>query len=209
MVFTLGLTGGVGSGKTTVSNYLYLCGASVVDLDVLARKLTQKGAPLTKEIQKKFKTIFNIDTCSEDGELDRELLRNYVFNNKKALTELENIIYPKLHEYTIKKLKYIKAPYAVLVIPLLIEKKFFLDKIDRILLIDCSKKTQIDRVSCRDQMEPDQVKKIIANQADREERLKVADDIIFNEDKSKKVLAQEVEEYHQLYLNLAKIKLAK
>lgn len=202
-MYIIGLTGGIGSGKTTASNYLHLCGASVVDLDNLTHQLTKKDTEVTKTIQKEFKEQFELNVSNPDGSLNKNLIRNYAFTNKQVLTKLENLIYPELRKVTLEKIKTAQGPYIVLVIPLLVEKKFFLEKIDRILLLDCSEETQIQRVMKRNQLNRIQVKKIIANQANRQERLAIADDIIVNENKNKKDLTLEIKRYHYIYRTLA------
>lgn len=206
MAYIVGLTGGIGSGKTTVSDYLHTCGASIIDLDILSHELTQKNSKLTQNIQKQFIQNFQINVCNENGTLNRKLLSNYSFNNQKAILLLENLIYPELYQQALEKIKLAQGPYIVLVVPLLVEKKMLLDRMDRILLLDCQEKTQITRSMKRDQLDEQQIKNIISHQATRQQRFNLANDYILNENKSKELLVQEVYQYHQLYLELAKEK---
>lgn len=171
---TIGLTGGIGSGKSMVADRFQKLGADIIDTDVLAKELTQPGTFAFQEIQKHFKKMI-----TPEGALDRNQLRDIIFNDAHERHWLEALLHPLIQAETQKKVLASHAPYCIVVIPLLAEahaeKRF-----DRILVVDCPVELQIKRVQERNHWPLEQIKKIIATQATREERLAVADDVIEN-----------------------------
>ena len=183
MTKVIALTGGIGSGKTTVSDILKKQHIPIIDTDIIARQVVEPGSfGLTKVIE-----LFGTNYLNTDGSLNRPLLRNKIFNNPEAKKELERILHPLIQEETLKQLENLKQQqptYIVLAIPLLIEsiksKGTRPGYIDEIWVVDCPEEEQIKRASKRDQNNSDLIKKIIAQQASRKERLSYADHVINN-----------------------------
>ena len=183
MTKVIALTGGIGSGKTTVSDILKKQHIPIIDTDIIARQVVEPGSfGLTKVIE-----LFGTNYLNTDGSLNRPLLRNKIFNNPEAKKELERILHPLIQEETLKQLENLKQQqptYIVLAIPLLIEsiksKGTRPGYIDEIWVVDCPEEEQIKRASKRDQNNSDLIKKIIAQQVSRKERLSYADHVINN-----------------------------
>lgn len=190
----IGLTGGIGSGKTAVSNLFLKQGVNVVDTDVLARQALQMGSPLLIEVFNHLGQQLKLS----DGSLDRAALRAVIFNDPNAKTWLENLIHPWVKQATLKALAEASSTYIILSSPLLIESGQ-LALIDRLLVVDVPEKTQIERTCIRDGNTKDLVKKIIQQQVNRQERLSLADDIIDNSG-SLNELEQQVDALHKQYL---------
>ncbi len=194
----VGLTGGVGSGKSEVARRFRELGAAVIDADEIARELTLPGQPALREIL----DAFGREVQDEQGRLDRAALRRLVFSDEAARRRLENILHPRIRERMEERLaQVVDAPYAILVIPLLLETRQQ-DLVDRILVVDADPQAQIRRVCARDGVDEAQVRAIMAVQVDRETRLGVADDLIVNDD-DLQALYQQVDALHRRYLRLA------
>ena len=173
----IGLTGGIGSGKSEVSRLFSELGVPIVDVDVISHQLTVKGQSTLKAIANQFGTI----VLNKDGSLNRERLREIVFNKPEARHALEAIMHPAIYEEAMIELNRNKAiPYQILVVPLLFESTRYQKLINHSLVIDCDSATQIDRASKRDGSSKSQIEKIIAAQIPRETRNQLADDIITN-----------------------------
>lgn len=172
----VGLTGGIASGKTTVCNIFSELGVPVIDADQIAHQLVRKGKPVLKQITEKFGNII-IDA---NGELDRDAIRDIIFNDKNARKILENILHPLIYNEIEKQVSELNAPYCIICIPLLVETCSE-NKVDRILVIDVPESTQMKRAVLRDDKNTRDVKKIINSQASRDQRLQAADDIIVND----------------------------
>lgn len=173
----IGLTGGIGSGKSEVSRLFSELGVPIVDVDVISHQLTAKGQSTLQAIANQFGTI----VLNKDGSLNRERLREIVFNNTEARYALEAIMHPAIYEEAMIELNRNKAiPYQILVVPLLFESTRYQKLINHSLVIDCDSATQIDRASKRDGSSKSQIEKIIAAQIPRETRNQLADDIITN-----------------------------
>jgi len=183
MTKVIALTGGIGSGKTTVSDILKKQHIPIIDTDIIARQVVEPGSfGLTQVVER-----FGSHYLNTDGSLNRTLLRRKIFNNAEAKKELERILHPLIQEETLKQLENYKQqlpPYIVIAIPLLIEniknKTTRPGYIDEIWVVDCPEEQQIKRASKRDQSNRDLIKKIIAQQASRKERLSYADHVINN-----------------------------
>ncbi|AHG60170.1 dephospho-CoA kinase [Buchnera aphidicola] len=181
MTYIVALTGGIGSGKTTVSNSFKKLGINIIDTDIIAKNIIKYNFQVSESIKKKFgNKIININNS-----INRFLLRKYIFNNKNHRLWLENLLYPKIFQETKNEIKLIKSTWCLWVVPLLFEKKLE-KKANRILLVDSPIKYQIKRVVERDKISLQEAKKIISLQATRRERRSMSDDIIFNKNKIKK-----------------------
>lgn len=194
----IGLTGGIGSGKSTVTRMFADLGVPIIDMDVIAREVVVPGQPALEEI----KAVFGNDICTADNELDRSRLRDIIFSDNAKRKQLEDIIHPRIRQRVSKLQDTLDAPYCIIVIPLLFETAGQ-DRIDRILVVDTSSEEQIRRTMQRDRMSEDQVRKIIASQVDRQTRLDKADDVINNSGATDQLHAQ-VSRLHHQYLTLAR-----
>lgn len=190
----IGLTGGIGSGKTAVSDQLAKLGAEVIDTDILSRELVEPGQPALDEII----VGFGAEMLDTDGHLDRRQLRERVFSDASARHKLEAILHPKIRALMLERAAHSTAPYVVFVVPLLIETGQQ-TLVDRVLLVDIPEPLQKKRVAARDQLNDAQIEQILDAQIDRATRLCHADDIICN-DKDFETLVKTVAELHQKYL---------
>jgi dephospho-CoA kinase len=202
--FIVGLTGGIGSGKTTVGNGLQDLGAAIVDTDRIAHALTAPGGAAIGAIAARFGTDF----IAPDGALDRPRMREHAFRAPAARRQLEAILHPLIRMETENQARQAAnlAPYVVLVIPLLVESGNWKQRVDRVLVVDCSLTTQIERVQARSNLDADAVRRIIAQQVTRAVRLDAADDVIVNEGDAKALLAR-VARLHAMYSRLAAARL--
>ena len=198
MAFAVGLTGGIGSGKTTVAELFALQGSGLVDTDEISHRLTAPAQPAIAEIARKFGPQF----VAEDGSLDRARMRNLVFADRLARKDLEAILHPLIRKESTRQIQESTAPYVVVVVPLLIESGAYRGMIGRILVVDCEPETQVRRVMERSGVSRNEVLSIIASQASRQQRLRKADDIIHNDDDLESLRAQ-VNPLHFRYLGLA------
>jgi dephospho-CoA kinase len=193
----IGLTGGIGSGKSTVAALLAMRGVPVIDTDELARHLSEPGQPAFDEIVHTFST----EILDENHRIDRNKLRQRVFESENERQRLEAILHPRIREAVQEKLAHIEAPYCVIVVPLLIESGFT-DLTDRILVIDTLENVQIHRTAARSGLTEPEIRTIMSAQVSRAQRLQKADDVIDN-NSDLKHLETEVERLHQWYLSLA------
>lgn len=197
-MLTVALTGGIGSGKSAVSSHFESLGVPVIDADALAHKMVTPGSPALLEIKK----TFGDNLVNTGGELNRSALREIVFSDPAQRRRLEAILHPPIREAMESWLIKQTAPYAVMVIPLLFETGQ--ESIaDRILVVDCDESIKYERVAKRDNLQRTQIDQILASQADRQTRLKRADDVIENND-GLSDLIEATERMHQFYLTLAK-----
>ena len=198
----VGLTGGIGSGKTTVSNQLARLGAGIVDTDLIAHQITASNGLAIPLIKKQFGPEF----IDPSGSLDRGKMRALVFNDLMARKSLEAITHPLIREETIRQAKLVLeagVPYLVFVVPLLIESGTWRPLLDCVVVVDCPEKTQIERVMQRSNLPQSEVEKILAAQASRQERLAYADFVIENQDNLDHLRA-EVLKLHQKILQIQK-----
>ncbi len=175
-MFTVGLTGGIGSGKSTVAELFAERGVPVIDTDVIARELTAPDSAALIAIQ----DAFGDAVMREDGSLDRAELRRRVFADPVARHILEAILHPRIRQAVVQALAELHAPYALIVIPLLVETGAYAEILDRVLVVDCPEDTQIARVMARNDLTRAEVEAILAAQAERAVRLAAADDVIDN-----------------------------
>ena len=197
-MYVVGLTGGIGSGKSTVADCFAALGVPVIDTDVLARDLTAPGGAALDAIR----AAFGGTVMQADGSLDRAALRRRVFADAGARRQLEAILHPRIRQEVELKLAALAGSYALVVIPLLVETGGYRDLLNRVLVVDCPEELQIARVVARSGLTPDEVKAILAAQASRAERLAAADDVIVNA-ASPDSLPSQVATLHQHYQLLA------
>ncbi|MEG9488575.1 dephospho-CoA kinase [Mannheimia indoligenes] len=202
MTYVVGLTGGIGSGKTTVSNLFAELGVEIIDADIVARQVVEKGTPLLAQIVEHFgEGILNAEK-----ELDRAKLRQIVFNNETEKNWLNNLLHPAIRAEMVKKLQESTACYVIWVVPLLIENKLT-EFCDRVLVIDVSPEIQLERATRRDKSKTETIKNIMEAQVSREERLSYADDVIENNlplELGLPLIKEQVQALYHKYLVLAK-----
>lgn len=199
-MFAVGLTGGIGSGKTTVADLFAKHGVSIVDTDVIAHRITAPGGAAMPLIEQ----AFGAQYVASDGALDRAKMRALVFSDDAAKAKLEAITHPLIRAETEREREAATGPYVVIVVPLLVESGTWRSRVDRVLVVDCGLETQIARVMRRNALSREQVLAIIARQATREARLAAADDVIVNDDTPFEQLSEEVRRLHRRYLTLAR-----
>lgn len=197
MAFVVGLTGGIGSGKSAASAWFESQCIVVVDADIVAREIVQKGQPALKDIHQ----AFGDWVLQADGELNRRALREHIFKAPEARKVLEQITHPAIRSAIIQQLAQADSPYAILVSPLLFETNQH-ELTQRTLLIDASEELQILRASQRDGQNEEQIKKIIAAQMSRLRKQQIADDIVLN-DGHLDHLYQHLQPMHEKYLAMA------
>lgn len=197
-MLVVGLTGGIGSGKSAACQVFSNLGVPVIDTDEISRSLTQIGAPALKLIRKAFGDSF----FHPDGALDRACLRQRIFSSPEDKLRLEGILHPLIRQEAVRQLASLTSNYAIIAVPLLLETGAYNDLIQRILLIDCPEQQQIERVMKRSAVSEAEVKAILSNQASRQARIKAADEIIVN-DGTVAELELKVTEVHDAYLILA------
>ena len=197
MKFVLGLTGGIGSGKSAASQWFEAQGITVVDADVVAREVVEIGQPALTQIQQ----AFGDWVLLADGSLNRRALREYIFQSPEARKTLESITHPAIRTSIIQQLHAAQSPYAILVSPLLFETNQH-ELTQHTLLIDATIELQIERASQRDGQNIEQIRNIIAAQMSREQKQTMADDIVLN-DGHLDHLYTHLRPLHQKYLNMA------
>ena len=191
----IGLTGGIGSGKTAASDAFKSLGIDIIDADMSSRRVVERGQPALDDIQ----DHFGSDILDSENNLDRAKLREIIFKDPKERVWLEELLHPKIAQHIKDQLESSKSPYCVLVSPLLLEteQKSFCSSV---LVVDVPEESQISRTSKRDGVSEEQVKSIIATQINREQRLKQADEIIIN-DGSIEELKEKILVLHTKYLS--------
>lgn len=197
MKFTLGLTGGIGSGKSAASQWFEQHGIVVVDADVVAREIVEVGQPALLQIQQ----AFGDWVLQEDGTLNRRALREHIFQSNDARRILESITHPAIRQSIIQQLQDAQSPYVILVSPLLFETNQH-ELTDHTLLIDASIELQIQRAAQRDDQNIEQIHRIIATQMPREQKQQLADDIVLNDGHLEHLYAH-LQPLHEQYLQRA------
>ena len=196
-MLVVGLTGGIGSGKTTVANGFSTLGVPVIDTDQLARELVEPGQPALDEII----AVFGKDCITPDGQLKRASIRQQIYSNAGLKLQLEDILHPKIRQRIKTLLADLRETYCIVVIPLLLETHQT-DLVDRILVVDTPEKEQLTRVAARDSLSDNTIMAIMQSQADRNTRLQAADDIIVN-DRDLESLTERILELHTSYMEIA------
>lgn len=199
--FSVGLTGGIGSGKSTVADLFAAQGAAVIDTDVIAHQLTAVGGAAIPAIRE----AFGAALIQPDGAMDRAAMRERVFADANEKKRLETILIPLIRRTTRAAAEQAQGAYLLFVVPLLLESGLWKQRVSRVLTVDCPEEVQIRRVMQRNNLSEAQVRAIIASQASRAARLAAADDVINNEGDSAALLPQVIR-LHQLYLDLAQAK---
>jgi dephospho-CoA kinase len=199
MSFVVGLTGGIGSGKSTVAELFAVLGVLVVDTDVIAHELTGPQGAAMPEIA----AVFGDSVVLAGGGLDRAAMRRLVFSDPSARARLQDILHPMIRRQSEARcLSASGAPYVLLVVPLLLESGGYRQRVDRILVVDCDEAVQISRVMTRSGLTEIEVRAIMATQASRAERLAAADDVLENAQRLDNLRAR-IGAMHQRYLELA------
>lgn len=196
-VFTVGLTGGIASGKSAVSDRFAALGAPVIDTDLIARELVEPGQPVLQEII----AAFGREIVVDEGRLRRRKLREIIFADPEKKALLEAILHPAIRLETRRRVAAAAAPYCLVVIPLLAESGHF-EWLDRVLVVDVPESVQIERLMARDAVDEAQASAGLAAQATREARLRIADDVIDNSGPVEDLDAQ-VAELHKKYSAMA------
>ncbi len=176
-MFKIGLTGGIGSGKSRVADFFQEWGAAVIDTDVIAHELTMPGGAAMGAIREQF----GLTMIAADGSLNRQAMRERVFADPAARERLEAIVHPLISRVTEQRASTAQGCYLVFVVPLLVESGRWRDRVDRICVVDCDPQTQIARVQARSGLTPEAIGRIMMAQASREARLAVADDVVLND----------------------------
>lgn len=201
-VYIVGLTGGIGSGKSTVADLFAEQGVVVVDTDQIAHALTgPEGAAMPAIVAE-----FGAQAARADGALDRVAMRQRVFADADARRRLEAILHPLIASESARQATIATSPYAILAVPLLVETGNWQQRCDRVLVVDCPEEIQLQRVMARNGLSAAEVRVILAAQASRAQRLAAADDVIANDDGREKLKAV-VEKLHESYLNFGKAKI--
>jgi dephospho-CoA kinase len=194
----VGLTGGIASGKTTVSNLFAELGVPIIDSDQIAREVVEPGTAALAKIV----ATFDAEALDATGRMNRARMRDRVFSDAAARRALEAIVHPAIREATAKLIAEVRAPYLISVVPLLVEKTGAA-AFDFVLVVDCSEEQQLERLQARDANTLAQAQRILAAQASRAQRLSVADDVIVNGGSVDQLRAR-VAELHTKYLAAAK-----
>lgn len=195
--FIVGLTGGIGSGKSTITSMFERLSVVVIDADIIAREVVSPGSQALKDIQNHFGQQY----IQKDGQLNRALLRTKIFSDLSDKLWLNELLHPIIRSQLIAQTTAATSPYCILVAPLLIENNLS-SLVNKVLVVDVDEKNQVERTLLRDTSSLEEVKAIIASQTTREYRIKTADDVINNNSNDLKVLFDKVQELNKKYLTL-------
>ena len=198
MPFVVGLTGGIGSGKSAVADEFARLGASVVDTDAIAHELTAPGGAAMSDVKRLFGAAF----VNAAGAMDRERMRELAFSDPAQRQRLESLLHPMIRAESARRIAAATGPYVLHVVPLLIESPGYRERVGRVLVVDCPEELQIARVRRRSGLPEDEVRRIIASQIQREKRRAAADDVIDNSGPVS-AMQQQVRKLHENYLRFA------
>jgi dephospho-CoA kinase len=198
MAFRVGLTGGIGSGKSKAADMFAALGADVIDTDVISHELTGPGGGAMAAIGQ----AFGPEYVAADGSLDRARMRRLVFSDPAARGRLEAILHPRIRAEAGRRMQASTAPYAILVVPLLLETGAYREFLDRVLVVDCDESKQVARAMARSRLSEEDVRRIMSAQLPRADRVRQAQDVLSN-DSDIETLAREVEVLHRQYLRAA------
>lgn len=193
----IGLTGGIGSGKTLASDHFATLGVDIIDTDVIARTIVEPGQPALIKLSEKFGNHI----INKSGTLDRDALRSIAFSNKENKAALDAITHPEIRQQTLRELDASTSPYCIIVVPLLSAGSPFLKLMDRVIVVTAERATKVERVKIRSKLNDDEVERIMSTQLTDEQRLEFADDVIAN-NSSKEAVYKKVELLHRQYLSL-------
>ena len=199
MGLVVGLTGGIGSGKSAAAAEFGRLGATVVDTDAIARQLTVAGGPAMAQVRR----LFGDDFVDAAGALDRAKMRKLAFRDPAAKKKLEQLLHPLIRAESELRIAAASGPYVVHEVPLLVESPGYRQRVTRVLVVDCPEDVQVERVRQRSRLSEEEIRRIVASQAKREERLAAADDVIDNS-ASLDALHKQVRELHSRYLELSR-----
>ncbi len=199
MKLVVGLTGGIGSGKSAAADEFARLGAGVVDTDAIAHELTGAGGAAMPAVQR----LFGTDVIGSSGAMERGKMRERVFADPAARKALEALLHPMIREESRRRIEAAQTPYVVYVVPLLIESAGYRERVDRVLVVDCPEALQVERVRARSALPEAEVRAIMASQATRAARLAAADDVIDNSG-TLDALLQQVAALHQRYLQYSR-----
>ncbi|MGQ0510890.1 MAG: dephospho-CoA kinase [Betaproteobacteria bacterium] len=199
MAFIVGLTGGIGSGKSAAADEFERLGATVVDTDRIAHELTRAGGAAIPGVRQ----LFGDSVIAADGAMDRKAVRERVFSDPAAKQRLEALLHPMIRAESERQIASAAAPYVVHVVPLLVESPDYRKRVQRVLVVDCPEAMQVERVRTRSGLPPETVRAIMRSQVSREKRLAAADDVIDNSG-TVAALQKQVRELHKTYLDLAR-----
>jgi dephospho-CoA kinase len=199
MPFVVGLTGGIGSGKSVVAEEFARLGAAVVDTDAIAHELTRAGGAALGEVRR----LFGDDYIDASGAMDRAKMRALAFGDAAAKARLERLLHPMIRAESERRIAAARAPYVVHVVPLLVESPGYRERASRVLVVDCAPRLQIERVRRRSALGEEEIRRILDAQLPREQRLAAADDVIDNSG-SLDALHKQVAALHARYLELAR-----
>jgi dephospho-CoA kinase len=199
MKLVVGLTGGIGSGKSAAADEFARLGAAVVDTDRIAHELTESGGAAIAALER----IFGKDMIGPSGAMDRRKMRERVFADAAAKKALEALLHPMIRDESRRRIQAAQAPYVVHVVPLLVESADYRGRVDRVLVVDCPEALQIERVRARSALPEADVRAIMASQATRAERLAAADDVIDNSG-TLDALRKQVAALHRKYLQYSR-----
>jgi dephospho-CoA kinase len=197
-MFVVGLTGGIGSGKSAAAEEFGRLGATLVDTDAIAHKLTEEGGAALPEIERLFGREF-----IRDGHMDRQRMRERVFSDPAAKSTLEGLLHPMIRAEAERRIAAAAGPYVIEVVPLLVESPGYRRRVNRVLVVDAPETAQVARVQTRSGLAEKEVRAIMRGQATREARLAAADDVIDNGG-SLEALHKQVAALHQKYLQFAR-----
>ena len=198
MTYIVGVTGGIGSGKSTIANLFSEQGITIVDADIIAREVVAIGEPVLNAIA----AYFGPEVIAKDGSLNRAELRQRIFDSPAHRHWLEALLHPLIRERMVADCQLARSAYCLLVVPLLVENHLT-ELCNRVLVVDVTPEQQIARTVLRDQTNADQVKAIMASQASREQRLSAADDVIDNNTSDRSKLKETITQLHNRYLKLS------
>jgi dephospho-CoA kinase len=198
VTFVVGLTGGIGSGKSAAADEFAKLGVTVVDTDVIAHELTPKGGAALPHIEKQFGKDF-----LSGGAMNRKRMRERVFADPAAKKDLEKILHPMIRAESARRIAGAMGPYVIHVVPLLVESPDYRKRVDRVLVVDVPEGTQVERVRSRSGLSGDEVRAIMRTQVSRAERLAAADDVIDNAG-PREALRTQVAALHRKYLQFGK-----
>jgi dephospho-CoA kinase len=198
VTFVVGLTGGIGSGKSAAAEEFARLGATVVDTDAIAHELTAPGGAAIEGVRMLFGDAF----IDPSGAMDRRRVRELVFGDPAARKRLEGLLHPMIREESKRRITAATGPYVVHVVPLLVESSDYRGRVDRVLVVDCPEQAQFSRVSARSGLSEEEVRRVIAAQIPRAQRLAAADDVIDNSG-SLEDLCRQVQELHCRYLAMS------
>ena len=199
MRLVVGLTGGIGSGKSAAAEEFGRLGATVVDTDAIAHELTQAGGAAMPQVR----TLFGDGYIDARGAMDRAKMRALAFQDPAARKRLEQLLHPLIRAESERRIAAATGPYVIHVVPLLVEGGDYRQRVARVLVVDCPENAQFERVRRRSRLPEEEIRRIIRSQASREERLAAADDVIDNSS-SLAALHKQVRELHARYLELAR-----